>query len=389
MNYSYIHSELKNRFSTSIEENIQWEGVRISWFPFRSASDDRDYEHYALREIRRQVKGGSEDENFLVNNQFHYPAFIPLEGTQKGCIILLHGLNERKWNKYLSWAHYLAAKTGKTVLLFPISFHQDRGPAEWIDPRIMQHRSENRQRSFGSDPQYHSFINQALSARLSETPERFFLSGLQTAGDLVELVKAIHSGQHPLFGYGTQTDFFAYSIGGLLGQVLLAANPYGYLSDSKLFLFCAGSAFSEMNGVSKLILDPPAHERIQHYYQHELNDIIKKPGVFREFFYVSKIGTAFRSLIAPDNLQLFWDKVYSRIRSNISAISMKNDRVIPPHGIEKVLGKSTCDMKTCTEMDFGYAATHEQPFPTNQKGILPRVDQAFEKIFSRAAAFLS
>lgn len=389
MQYSFVHNELKKRFTTSIDETIEWEGVKMSWFPFSSPTAGKDYEHYALHEIRRRVKGGSEDENYRVNNQFHYPAFIPLEGTQKGCIILLHGLNERKWNKYLSWAHYLAGKTGKTVLLFPISFHQDRGPSEWTDPRIMQARSENRQRSFGSDPQYHSFINQALSERLSETPERFFLSGLQTAGDLVELIKNIHSGLHPLFPYGTRTDFFAYSIGGLLAQVLLAANPNDYLTDSKAFLFCAGSAFSEMNGVSKLILDPPAHERIQHYYQHELNDIIKKPGVFREFFYVSKIGTAFRSLIAPDNFQLFWDKVYSRIRSNIWAISMKNDRVIPPQGIRRVLGRSASDLKSCTELDFGYPATHEQPFPTNQKGILPRVDQTFEKIFSKASAFLT
>ena len=49
-------------------------------------------------------------------------------------IILLHGLNERTWEKYLTWAEYLTHTTGKPVILFPIAFHMNRTPGLWAIP---------------------------------------------------------------------------------------------------------------------------------------------------------------------------------------------------------------------------------------------------------------
>ena len=66
-----------------------------------------------------------------------------------------------------------------------------------------------------------------------------------------------------------QVDFFAYSIGAFLSQILFIANPNGIVSNSRLFMFCGGAFFSEMNGVSKMIMDETAFEKISNYYNDE------------------------------------------------------------------------------------------------------------------------
>ena len=91
-------------------------------------------------------------------------------------IILLHGLNERNWIKYHTWATEICNNTGKPVILFPISHHMNRAPEDWGNIRSMAgylKSSENKQATS-------SFANVALSERLTEDPLRFFYSGLQT-----------------------------------------------------------------------------------------------------------------------------------------------------------------------------------------------------------------
>jgi hypothetical protein len=53
-------------------------------------------------------------------------------------------LYERSWLKYLAWALNLAELTGSYVILFPISFHINRSPATWKDPRTMIHLLKDR-----------------------------------------------------------------------------------------------------------------------------------------------------------------------------------------------------------------------------------------------------
>jgi hypothetical protein len=61
----------------------------------------------------------------------------PKKIKSRGVIILLHGLNEKDWTKYLPWAKKLTESTHKTVILFPIAFHMNRAPKEWLDPKFM------------------------------------------------------------------------------------------------------------------------------------------------------------------------------------------------------------------------------------------------------------
>ena len=73
------------------------------------------------------------DNNIQENKSFSYTIFTP-KGSQKTnqAILLLHGLNERNWDKYLTWAEYLSLATGKAVILFPRAFHMNRTPMFWI-----------------------------------------------------------------------------------------------------------------------------------------------------------------------------------------------------------------------------------------------------------------
>jgi hypothetical protein len=255
---------------------------------------------------------------------------------------------------------------------------------------MMMQRAEERKKRYSMDNSESTFINGVLSERLTESPERFFLSGLQTADDLVSLLKDIYEGKHPYFDRNTQCDIFAYSIGGLLAQVLFLANPYELLSDSRLFLFCAGSFFKDMNGVSKLIMDPVAYHKIHHYYTHNLENELKKSGVFAEFFNKNKIGMAFRSMIAPDRFRNFRNGIFQKKRNQIYAISLKNDRVIPTPGISQTLLGSSDRIPSNMEVtDFSFPHRHEMPFPVNQESVRKLVDEAFERVFSRAATFLT
>ena len=78
------------------------------------------------------------DNNIQENKSFSYTIFTP-KGSRKTnqAILLLHGLNERNWDKYLTWAEYLSLATGKAVILFPIAFHMNRTPGNWYNPRAL------------------------------------------------------------------------------------------------------------------------------------------------------------------------------------------------------------------------------------------------------------
>ena len=63
-------------------------------------------------------------------------------------IIVFHGLNEKKWDKYLPWAYGLATQTGKAVVLFPIAFHMSRAPERWSSRQEMYAIAQKRMNEF-------------------------------------------------------------------------------------------------------------------------------------------------------------------------------------------------------------------------------------------------
>jgi hypothetical protein len=389
MEFTERYHWLKEHFDPTKENSfLPGTNVGIRFLNFESGNEGSDEKLLPI--LRKAMSPGTEDEQIEENKHFSYPVFYPMDRpVNDKAIVLLHGLNERKWDKYLTWAHYLVEKTGKSVIIFPISFHISRSYPLWFDVRLLNTQAEERKAKI-SGVQLSTYANLTLSQRLSEQPERFLLSGFQTANDIIKLATSMRNGAHPMFEKESRTDLFAYSIGGLLAQVLMIANPSDLFGRSKLFLFCAGSTFSYMNGVSKVIMDSAANDNLHHYYQYELEEKLSQPGILAEFFRDNRLAIAFRAMIAPHKLKKIREKVFTRLHKQIFAVSFRDDRIIPSVAIsETLLGSKNSLPDNMEVLHYEYPYTHEMPFPVKCPDVQNLVNEAFERVFSRAAVFLA
>ena len=301
MEYTKKYSELKSIFDPEQKEiEIPGSDIRIINSDFSSDVIPNDFLN-------------KKDISVTENVSFTYPVFVPPDKGSKKVIILLHGLNERSWIKYLTWAYCLSMQTGSYVILFPISFHINRSPEFWKDPKIMFDSLNERKRIFGKTSMS-SIANIALSNRLTEDPLRFFNSGYQTVCDLVKLMILIKTGKHSFIPGGSKVNVFAYSIGAFLGQIIFMGNPENLFSDSKLFIFCGGSVFSNMRGTSKLIMDSLAYEKVYNYYMNDFEGRLKEKNPFFDFLQSGSLGMAFRSMIDFGRFKIFREKALKRLR---------------------------------------------------------------------------
>ncbi len=320
------------------------------------------------------------------NREFRYVVFAPAGKARfNRAVIMLHGLNERSWSKYLAWAEDLVLNCGVPVILFPIAFHMNRTPASWYTPRWLQPWLKRRKQEIKNLVNA-SFANLALSSRLTASPLRFYSSGLESAYNLNQLVREIKLGVHPLFYEDTRVDFFAYSIGALLAQVVIMADVDGYLKKSRMFAFCGGSVFERMNGNARDIIDQEAYNTIRSYY---LNDFLTCQ------FYDSDSGTthcvlmenAFKSMIPSVDNKGIRQTFFSGARERIRMVSLRQDTVIPTIGLKEAVGEalSGCMLE---ELDFSYLYSHQVPFPENGKVPDNEIRGSFRAVFDRAASFL-
>jgi len=322
------------------------------------------------------------------NRKFEY-SLIRKNNSEKSSdlIILLHGLNEKNWDKYWVWAKELATNTNRPVLLFPLSFHMDRVPDIWADPRKMTQLMELRKQKY-PEAKSMSFINAALSERLSNVPERFVLSGYQSIMDLVELVKNIKAGMHGDFVAETHIDLFGYSIGVFLSQVILIANPQGLFSDSKFFLFSGGAVFSEINGTSRFIMDEHAFKNLHHFYLNEKQWSKNSISSFQEVMNTQSFGNPFRAMLSPNGLRKERERAFDDSHDRIKVVGLKKDMVFP---LKKIISAFKRNMSSKIEiLDTPFHYTHENPFPVSTKPCVAKVtDELFEKIFFRASHFFA
>ena len=377
MGYTRQYNELKNIFDPGIKEiNIPGSDVRIINLEFSSDSVPDSF---------LNKKDISIDENV----SFSYPVFVPADTTSRKVILLLHGLNERSWEKYLVWAYSLAQNTGSYVILFPISFHINRSPELWKDPRAMFSYLAERRTNCG-DISMSSIANIALSNRLTEDPMRFFNSGYQTSEDIVKLMSMIRDGMHEVIPGGSKVNIFAYSIGAFLAQIILMGNPGNLFSESKLFMFCGGSVFSNMHGTSKLIMDSLAYDKVFNFYLEDFEKEIKGKSPLVDFLCSSRIGMAFRSMIDLGRFRKFRENRLTGLKDQIRSIALLKDAIIPADGIVKTLNYKSQSLSSSVEVtDFPYPYTHENPFPLFNSILSHSVDSAFERLFAAAGLFLA
>ncbi|HEX9007377.1 MAG TPA: DUF6051 family protein, partial [Bacteroidota bacterium] len=299
------------------------------------------------------------DADVVENIRFRYP-LVREHGTRgslrphRHCVILLHGLNEHSFTKYLPWAYTLWSQTGWPVILFPLTFHINRVLPQWA--RHQEQSFTLRQR-LAENENVHRF-NAVISERLAIHPERFFWGALQSYHDLVDLVHAIRKGAHPHIAPDARIDLLGFSAGGYIALVLLLEDAGGLFANSRGVLFATCAAVRNINLSSPLIVDLMAEVALMKLYVKHREKLSSQR--MSHWFHEHPEGRwldAFCGLM-PDHARL-----EARLRAlgpRLLGIANTNDQVMPAAEMLNMLAGIRRDTGVrVEELPLGI---HENPF---------------------------
>lgn len=330
-----------------------------------------------------------QDSDILCNEEFDYIIIDEeKERTSQSAIILFHGLNEKKWDKYLPWAYRLLKNTGKPVILFPLAFHMNRAPKEWSVPANMNAAAKERANTDLLNS-HTSFVNAAISSRLEANPQRFFWSGLQSYIDVTTFLHDLNGGRVTGFAKGTRADVFGYSIGAYFGLILIMAGAGGLTENSKLFAFCGGATLDRMYPISKYILDAHAASALGSYYLELLNNNFKSTPRLDHYLSTEHPEEGyFKSMLLYHHYKELRESRLTAAARRIRAVALKQDSVVPPVEVMNTLKGEMRDIEITVEIeDFPYPYSHVNPFSLAKKHS-EETDNAFGKIMDKASEFL-
>ena len=377
-----LYSKLVTLFSGGVsfsEDEVPFgNNFVVRNFSFHSPARQRGGSPYSG--IAASATGSEVDEEIQENNNFRYHVMMPA-GMEKArnVVIMLHGLNERYWTKYLPWAASVAETTGHAVVLFPLAFHMNRAPALWADPQRMAHLSRERKRALPALTSS-SFVNAAISARLCEQPERFVLSGLESYYDLITLVEIIKSGLHPAVDKDATIDFFTYSIGTLLGDLLMMSNMSGYFSASRHVSFCGGPVVSGLHPESKFILDSEAVRKLRQC-------LLSKERLEALLSDNSEVEKAFRCMLDYGTGSSERQERLQGMGARRYVIALADDHVVMVNEIRNTFGEKEKNGIHVDIMQYTYKYRHEDPFPVLKK-MFSNIDRQYQRTFDKICHFL-
>lgn len=305
-----------------------------------------------------------------------------------GCIIFFHGLNEKKWDKYLPWAYQLAQNTSKAVILFPIAFHMNRAEPVWSHHTQMMEIANFRKEKYPEN-NCCSFVNAAISSRLDAHPQRIFWSGLQTYSDLIDLVKMIRKGEFSGISADSGIDLFGYSIGSFLSMIIKMANPEDLFKSSKLFCFCGGMTIDRMFPISKYIMDARAAVRMQSIFLELLSSDFKKDRRLGHFQNekLHPQESWFKMMLRYNYFKKEREARIDELKSQIKVLVLEKDEVAPPAEALNTLQGGYRQIGVEVEIqDFPYEYSHMVPFPLGNK-IRNEVTASFKQFIDSASAF--
>ena len=353
----------KNRWNN--QEAMDFCGVALYNISFVSRNQihllgrsDYRCEQHNLSFDEEPQSDGQADYEIPQNISFRYPLLrwsaSPASFRQKRVIILLHGLNERTFAKYLPWARELCRNTGAPVVLFPLAFHMNRVLPAWSG----QQAQTLLQRQRIPDNRFAHRFNTVISDRLEQRPERLFWGAIQSYLDLVDLVREIRSGQNPHFESDARIDFLGYSAGGYISFLLLLENLDGIFNESRAALFASCIPARDLNLASPLILDMAAETTLMKLF---VKSIDVKPGDRMQHWLASHgEGRWLRALsgIRPDRRAL--ERRLKELASRVLGIANINDDVTPLNAVLDTLQGLRRDTGVqVVELDLGL---HENPF---------------------------
>jgi len=381
-------TQLTFRSFTSQGRSLLPDGSRGTVLEKISAGFDAVKERLFYKEIDRILH--MDDSKVRENTTFRYPLFLPLRAEAPGVILLLHGLNEKQWDKYLPWAYTLSRQTGYAVLLFPIAFHMNRSPGEWSDPRLMNRVSKDRQKLFPNVVDS-SLANAAISTRLHQLPQRFFWSGLATFYDITCLISSLRKGEVPGIRRDAPVHFFAYSVGAYLAQVLFLTEEPRMEEKSRLFIFCGGAAFNRMNPVSREIVDSEANIAVYSFFiEHLEKELENDPQLSRYFNDPRSPGHAFRMMLHQNRMSDIRELKLRTLSGRIRALVLKQDTVVPPYETVNLLRGNDREIPLSVDIkDPPSAYSHIKPFSEGITRKDPAVESFFSEVFDTASLFFT
>lgn len=343
-----------------------------------------DYEPDVIQEMLNKT-----DTEIPENIDFRYHMIMPKgEARTNKIIMMFHGFNEKHWCKYLPWAKYIAEKTGKSIVFFPIAFHMNRAPAAWSSSREMFSISEQRKQRH-PDIINSSLSNVAISTRLHNKPQRFIWSGLQTYYDVIDFVEYFKAGKHSAITPDASIDFCSYSIGTFLGEVVMMTNKNGYFSNSKYATFCGGAVFNRLFPVSKFILDSEANVSLYSFVVEHIESHMKRDKVLNHYLNLPfEEGINFRAMLNYKTLKEYREDKFRKMSHQYYAIVLAQDEVVPAYEVINTLQGSKRDIPIKVDvLDYPYKYRHEDPFPALTK-IEDEVDKQFRMTFDMISDFL-
>lgn len=406
MHYYQLYEQLKNLFHTEEDcvrsEELKIELVKYSFESNQAAnvlcgSDQLHCESHHQHFDNTFCKEVNDTDHLLdisdysvsENKKFKIIVLKTIEeAVANDVIVMFHGLNEKKWDKYLPWAYELAKRTKKAIVLFPISFHMDRAPIEWSDRKTMFEVAQKRA-MYWQENSDTSYVNAALSTRMEANPQRMFWSGLQTYYDFIQWEEQLRTGKFPVLSDKANIDLFGYSIGSFLSIIFLMANPNGILEHSKLVCFCGGMTIDRMFPVSKYIMDGKAtiamqkvfaellttkfiaEPRLSHYQSNELH-----PG-----------ESWFKTMLRYNHHQEDREARLKELEKQIYAVNLKNDEVAPAVEALNMLKGPYRDVPIGVDvLDYPFPYSHMVPFPLTIKNA-EEVDIHFNLTMAKIANF--
>ncbi|UKB83995.1 DUF6051 family protein [Chryseobacterium sp. MEBOG06] len=329
------------------------------------------------------------DFDIECNKKFEYHILKRADvEVASGCILFFHGLNEKKWDKYLPWAYELAQRTHKAVILFPIAFHMDRAAPVWADRHQMMEVVNSRKLKYPENTNY-SYINAAISARLEAHPQRIFWSGLQTYSDIIEVVKDIKNNHIKGISTDASLDLFGYSIGSFLSMIIKMADPYHFFTSSKVFCFCGGMTIDRMFPISKYIMDTQSTVRMQSVFTELLSSDFKSDPRLRHYQNDDQHPheSWFKKMLRYNYFQKEREDRIREIQSQIKVYVLEKDSVAPPIEALNTLTGGYRDIEVEVEIkDFPYEYSHMVPFPLTHKN-KKEVTEAFYQFVKSAGDF--
>ncbi|MBM4167749.1 MAG: hypothetical protein FJ215_01120 [Ignavibacteria bacterium] len=337
------------------------------------------------------------DTQIIENLEFRYP--LVRELTQNGTLhrhnrvtLVLHGLNERSFGKYVPWAYHIWCQTGAPVILFPMTFHINRVSPQWWH---QLNDSLARRQQLAGNEQVHRF-NAINSERLATHPERFFWGALQSFWDLVDLARTIRAGKHPHFAEGTRVDFVGYSAGGYLALALLLDNPDQLFTDSHAVFFATGAAVRDINLSSPLIIDSMAEVGLMKMYVKQMDKFFSER--MNHWTNHHSEATWLRAFCGLRPERSVLERRLREIAAGVIGIANANDQVFPTgamcnalQGIHRDTGIQVLELELGIHENPFACANHQQP---ERRLILDVLDEAqygvaFEEFISRIVAHLT